>query len=149
VVWLRPGATGSGAVDGALVVKRLEALGIPFGRAVAVDMEGDVNPQYLMGFSATLAAADFRTLVYGQTSTVFSNPPCSGYWAADWTGKAEDYPGPNVVMTQYRSAGGYDVDYVSGPAVALLWDTHAGLAWQQLAAKQLAALVANLRGHGA
>ncbi len=72
--------TDSGAIHAAL-----EALGVPYGCTVAVDIETRVYGPYLEELDELLAR-QWPLMTYGSLSTIVHNPLTSGgRWAAHWT----------------------------------------------------------------
>jgi hypothetical protein len=106
-IWV-PGPGASASADAWAIAEELYKLGVKRGNAVAVDLEEAVAPGYLRQLHNRLNFLDYVLWVYGQASTIFGNPPCDGYWVADWTGNPHEYPHDNVRATQYTSGNAYD-----------------------------------------
>jgi hypothetical protein len=114
----------SGSADAAGPVAWLRAHHAPAGSAVGLDFEAAVDGAYVQSFDAAIKAAGYATVLYGQQSTVLSNPaPSGGYWVGDWDGVDDD---PGWTGKQYEDTGAYDLSDFS-PA-APLWDTQAATA---------------------
>lgn len=85
----RVNSPASAAADAPLILAKLEELGVPPGRAVALDGEMRIFPAYLEELNELLAA--YRLVDYGSLSFVTANPITSGgRWAADWTNRIAD-----------------------------------------------------------
>ena len=55
------------------------------------------------GFYNAMRWGGYRVWLYGSASSVFGNPPCDGYWVADYTGQEFMFPHSKVVATQYEA----------------------------------------------
>lgn len=91
--------------DAWAALKALEALGVPAGKGIrtALDLETAVAPKYVTAYGAILKWAGFYVHPYGSASTIFGNPPLSGYWVADYTGVPFEFAHSEVRMTQYTN----------------------------------------------
>lgn len=88
--------------DAFTALRGLYNMGVPKGVYTALDMEGVIAPGYVTGYWNALSWAGYKVFVYGQASTVFSNPKCNGYWAAEWAGKGPFMiNSPRCRITQY------------------------------------------------
>jgi hypothetical protein len=74
----------AGAAEGAEAVNALRALRVPEDSYTAIDLEGRRDRTYVDAFGGVLAAAGYRTWVYGSRDSVFGNPPLNGYWVAEY-----------------------------------------------------------------
>lgn len=84
-IWVPSPGNKSGLKDGAEAVAALQQLKVPAGSFTVVDMEAMRDRTYVEHFAETLhAGGGYRLWVYGSRSTVFGNPPCNGYWVADY-----------------------------------------------------------------
>lgn len=101
-IWVN---SGGGDTDGDACLAALQALQVPTGAWVAVDMETRVDSYYIDHFGAILANAGYDVWVYGSASTVFRNPPLRGYWVADYAGI-----GPFMYMHSLVRATQYEAD---------------------------------------
>jgi hypothetical protein len=101
----------TGGQDATEVAGELNKLNVPFTQAIALDMETVVAPTYVDSFRAQLAAEGFPYLwVYGSADTVFGNPPCNGYWVAEFvaSGLPFMFNHADVRATQFRAGGVID-----------------------------------------
>lgn len=119
-----PQSWQQGQNDGMIAVAWMHAHSVPAASAVGLDYEDAQNAQYLQGFEAAVLAYGYKTLLYGQTSTVYGNPrPSAGYWGANWNGIP--HLNPKDCATQYISdtmlGEPYDLSLLSDSLV--LWDT--------------------------
>src|SRR5215468_808046 len=104
-IWVQSApASGNGHAEAFSAMVALFRIGCPPGSAVALDLETAVSPAYVTAFAAPLRWAGFYVWVYGSKSTVFSNPPCDGYWVADYTG-APHFPAGKAVRACQWQAG--------------------------------------------
>lgn len=101
-VFVRSGP-GNGTSDAFAALQQMYRLGVPKGTTVAYDLETQVQGAMVTGFRNALRWAGYRVWIYGSASSVFGNPPCDGYWVADYTGQAFMYPHSKVVATQYEA----------------------------------------------
>lgn len=102
-------ANQTGAADAEQVAAELGRLNVPYTNAVALDMETVVSPEYVNAFNTELKAKGYdHVWVYGSASTVFGNPPCAGYWVADFTGDAFMFDHADVRATQFKSGAVID-----------------------------------------
>lgn len=94
--------------------------GQPRGTLIGLDLEDAVNPAYLDAFDAALVAGGYRTVAYGQLSTITGNPrPSGGFWVGEWDGVDAD---PSWTGKQYESLPAFDRSAFA--AAAPLWDRH-------------------------
>lgn len=96
-------ASYGAAQDGQNILDRLRVLGVPKKTAVVIDMETRVGIEYLTKLHRIIRDGGYYLWVYGSESTVFQNPPCDGYWVADYTGKMFQFKHKAVRGTQYAS----------------------------------------------
>lgn len=87
-VWVydpaRPG-TDNGIIDGHKAVAQLQALKVPTGVAVSLDMETHEDAAYVDGARSVIASTGYWTSVYGSLDFIRANPRWGGgYWVADW-----------------------------------------------------------------
>jgi hypothetical protein len=106
-------ASANGTADAFAALERLYAIGAPRGIPVAWDMESAVAEAYLNEVDAVMSWAGFLVWVYGQASTVFRNPECHGYWAADWKGTPFMESHSAIRATQYASGPEIDSSEVT------------------------------------
>jgi len=100
---------GNGTGDGFAALAQLYRLGVPKGCNVVYDLETLVYGAMVTAFRNVLAWGGYHTWVYGSADYVFGNPPCDGYWVADYTGQPFMYPHSAVRATQYEAGvDGYD-----------------------------------------
>jgi hypothetical protein len=118
-IWVG-GLAGAGEAKDAIAA--LRDLGVPKSVYTVLDMEGRVDKTYVENFGQALQAAGYKVWVYGQASTVFSNPRLNGYWVADYADKGPFmYDHRHVRATQYAAGQEYDSStvrdwtYKSGP----------------------------------
>jgi hypothetical protein len=116
------GAAG-GAAEGAAALAWAKAHHMPPADMIVIDMETDIDADYVNNFAAADGA--HVTCVYGSTSTVFSNPRQSGgYWVANYV-----RTGPFVYAgswaTQYSdpAINGTPYDLSALSTVVHMWDT--------------------------
>lgn len=115
---------GDPVADAKFSVGWLKGHGVPAGSTLALDYEARVDGVYLRAFDKIVVAAGYKTMVYGQLSTILDNPkPSGGYWIAHWTGTAHMEPG--AAATQWSGSGpfggAYDPNLVADSTP--LWDT--------------------------
>jgi hypothetical protein len=105
----------NGVNDGFAALRQLYNIGAPRGIAVAIDLEEAVNAAYVNAFAAVMHYAGNYTWCYGSASTVFRNPACNGYWAADYLDSREPYMynHPDIRATQYTDGTEYDSSLVT------------------------------------
>lgn len=111
----------TGTNDASAVAAELVRLNVPFTNAVALDMETVVAPNYVNDFRAQLHAEGYPYVwVYGSADSVFDNPPCSGYWVAEYPpgGQPFMYNHPEVRATQFKAGAVVDTSTVKD------WDYH-------------------------
>lgn len=81
----RADSAAAAVTDNGAIHAALEALGVPYGATVVVDIETRVYTAYLEELNELLLH-QWPLMVYGSLSTVVHNPLTSGgRWAADWT----------------------------------------------------------------
>ena len=109
-IWVRsdPGGAEQGSAEAGNVLHRLYLLGARPGCTVALDLETAVAAPYVKAFHSVLSFFGYHVWVYGSRTTVFGNPPCDGYWVADYTGTPHFPAGNAVRACQWQS--GPDVD---------------------------------------
>lgn len=116
---------GNGEEDGLEAVAQLARLNVPKGTTVAYDLETLVYGAMVTAFYNVLRRRGFYVWVYGSADYVLGNPPCSGYWVADYDNQPEMYPGKHIVAKQYLpNDEGWDWSEVKGWQV-----THRIKAW--------------------
>lgn len=108
-------------------VAMMHDLAAPEGSIIWLDVEGLHQPAAVNAFANRVHAWKFFTGVYGQESTVFSNPPRSGYYVALFDKVGRLYEHPHSIAKQYADkavvTGGLEADLsVFGDHVPL-WDT--------------------------
>jgi hypothetical protein len=111
----------SGPDEGEACLTALKKLGVPTGTPVVADMETRVDRTYLDNFGAVLAAAGYKTWVYGSASTVFANPQLNGYWVADFTDSPFMHSHPGVRATQWASGEDFDSSLIKWWQYYHLW----------------------------
>jgi hypothetical protein len=93
--------------DAGNLIAACDAIGLPKGKLVALDLESAVDAQYVSYMDAQVTEAGWKLVIYGQLSTVVGNPkPSGGYWVGNWDGKADD---PSWTGKQYKDVGPYDL----------------------------------------
>jgi hypothetical protein len=116
-----------GDVQAREALKQLAAIGCPDHVTVALDMETGQDPIQVDQWGKVMHGAHFLTMVYGSTSTLFANPPRSGYWVADPRDHAHLYEHPLVLATQWaldtKDDNGQSCDRSVIRADVQLWDT--------------------------
>ena len=95
---------------------RLFVLGVPKGSPVVLDLETAIDAPYVHGFYQVIKWAGYKLWVYGSLDFVVRNPPCDGYWVADYTGV------PHMAITGFTKATQY--------ATGLKWDFSLVKYWQ-------------------
>ena len=115
-----PGYPGA-ATHALAALVALDRLGVPPGHPVCIDMEMAVDPDFVDAFTVIMNFAKFWCVVYGSASKVFGNPVRGGYWVADWTGAAHQYPHPGVVATQFEALPTMDVSVITSTFLGQLW----------------------------
>jgi hypothetical protein len=106
---------GNGEDDGFAALQRLYQLGVPKGATVAYDLETLVYGAMVTAFWNVLRHHGYYVWVYGSADFIFGNPPCSGYWVAEYTGQPFMYPHSRVAATQYEAGeAGWDWSEVKG-----------------------------------
>jgi hypothetical protein len=90
------------AADAFTALRGLFLMGARPGCLTALDLEGAIDPPYVLRYGAVMRFAGFKVLPYGEQSTIFKNPPLDGRWVA-WYRNIGPFmaPGPGVAMTQY------------------------------------------------
>jgi Domain of unknown function (DUF1906) len=123
-IWV-PGNPGNGPADGKAAVAALKALGVPPGSIVVVDMETRRDKEYVTNFNAEIQAEGYKLWVYGSVATVFGNPPCNGYWVADYGISMADVTHvlqlPHVRAVQYATSAGFDTSLVKAWTEGEMW----------------------------
>lgn len=99
--------------EAAVAVMMLHRLGVAAGSPVAIDMETSVDPDYVDIFTEYVNLYNYWCVVYGSTSTLFANPRRGGYWAATLNGREEMLPGADIVATQWKDFGAYDMSLIT------------------------------------
>jgi hypothetical protein len=94
---------GNAVADATSALISLYSLGVPKNKAMALDLETQVNPSFVNEFVGIMNWVGYKVWVYGSASTVFKNPPGNGYWVADYTGSPFMYNHAKVRATQYAS----------------------------------------------
>lgn len=94
--------------DGAAILDRLHALGVPKRTAVVVDLETRVHPEYVGKLQGIVNRGGYFLWPYGSASTLFGNPAANGYWVADYTGKRFMYSHRGTRATQYAEGTAID-----------------------------------------
>ena len=122
----KPG-TDNGIIDGHKAVIQCQALKIPSGVAISLDMETHADPAYVNAARSVIASSGYWTSVYASLDYIKSQPRWGdGYWIADWTGSPPD-PADLPAGTwacQYKPAGdGVPWDTSIVWSTAHLWDT--------------------------
>jgi hypothetical protein len=102
----RVNSPASAAEDAPVILAKLEELGVPPGKSVALDGETRIFPAYLEELDELLR--EYKLIDYGSLSYVTSNPVTSGgVWAAEWTNNIMDAAGlighMNIVAVQWAS----------------------------------------------
>lgn len=127
-IWVPSPGNKDGEVDGRQAVDELLALKVPPGSYTVVDMEILRDRTYVERFAATLhEEGGYRLWDYGSRSTVFGNPPCNGWWVADYgISTAEGtrlLEMPHVRAWQYQAniAPGYDASLVKQWTEGGMW----------------------------
>jgi hypothetical protein len=109
------------------IVDLMRELKAPAWSIVWLDMETTINPGLVNGIANEVVAGGFLTGVYGSESTVFANPPRSGYMVALWDGVVSLYEHPHAIAKQYRGnvtdKSGLQVDLDIYADACPLWDT--------------------------
>ncbi len=121
-IYVRSNSGTSGTADAFEALHRLYVLGVPHDKRMALDLETRIAPAYVHEFNDVIQWADYRLWIYGSASTVFSNPPCNGYWVADYAGKGPFmYPHANVLATQWTDGPIYDSSLVTDYKPERFW----------------------------
>jgi hypothetical protein len=109
------GSRASGVDDAFAALRMLDDLRVPKGSTVVYDMETLIYGALAGDFWLTLRKYGYYTWLYGSARYVLQNPPCSGYWAADWDDVPKLYHGQHVVAKQYAAnVDGWDLSVVTG-----------------------------------
>lgn len=90
-------------------VQALNDLGVPAGKVYSLDLETAIAPDWVRQFADITHHAGWNCMVYGSPSTLFANPPRTGYWVADPTGSPHTYEYPLVRGTQYAWLTAWDL----------------------------------------
>lgn len=114
----------NGRNDGRAIVQQLRDLKVPSGKLVVVDLEESVDKTYVERlYSVVHDQAGYRVWVYGSASTVFQNPPCNGYWVADYVGATPFmYNHRQVRSTQWERGSLYDTSAVLKWTLREFWE---------------------------
>ena len=88
-----------------------------------LDIEAGIDAPYVAAFGAAVAAAGWRTVVYGSAGTLQANPPLDGRVVAEWDNQATIPDMTAAVGHQYASFAAYDLD-VFAPTILPLWEVH-------------------------
>lgn len=116
------------AVQGDDIVAKLKSLGAPRGCIVLLDMETRTDAHLVNGIANVVHAGGYNSGVYGSESTVFGNPPRSGYMVALYDGVEALYEHPHSIGKQYadmvKGPGGLIIDLDVWADSCPLWDTH-------------------------
>lgn len=105
-IWVNNGTSGS--VQAFQCLMQMYERSIPRKSRIVLDMETTVDSIIVSSFYSVMHYFGFKVWTYGSASTVLRNPPCDGYWVADWTGTPHMYPGKMVRATQYESGQLWD-----------------------------------------
>ena len=117
----------NGSDEGEQAWRELHDLGVPKGCVAVLDMEDRHDVTYVEAFGAVLAAAGYKTWVYGSASTVGAMPQLNGYWTADYTGdmatidRLLQHPGVRAVQWAPNVPPGYDVSLVKAWTEGEMW----------------------------
>jgi hypothetical protein len=110
--------------DAHSAVKQLQALGVPKGAPVGLDLETRVNVRYVNIFFGIVRRAGYKILAYGSESTIFQNPACNGRIVALYDG-SQDFPanwgGKAVRGKQYQAGDKVDLDIYRDWVVREFW----------------------------
>lgn len=74
--------TRDGKTDAFTALRGLYNLGVPKGVYTVLDMEGITAPSYVTNYREVMKWAGYKVWVYGQLSTLSTNPKCDGRWGA-------------------------------------------------------------------
>lgn len=116
-----------GEKDGNSCVQQLQALNIPRGCIVGLDMGIRTDDSYRLAFGkAVQSGADnlgWPVLVRGSYDVVFNATGLSGYWVADLTGSPHMVSGKHVMATQWAEdiPPGFDITMWKDSAVRTMW----------------------------
>jgi hypothetical protein len=123
-IWV-PGTPGNGPADGVAAAAALRKLGVPAGCISVLDMEARTDVEYVANFHAQFTVAGYKLWVYGSRSTVFVNPPCNGYWVADYGLTLTEVTGllglPHVRAVQHATSAGFDTSLVKAWTEGEMW----------------------------
>lgn len=118
-IWVG-GMAGRQEAESCLV--QLDALHVPAGKTVALDLEGRVDITYVAAFGAIMQHHGYKVWVYGSADTVFENPQLNGYWVADYAGIGQFmYAHPGTRATQWTDGAKYDQSTVKPWELENLW----------------------------
>lgn len=127
-IWVPSQGNKNGETDGAEALAALRALKVPPDVYTAVDMETLRDRTYVERFAEALGGpGGYRLWVYGSRSMVFANPPCNGYWVADYGLSLLELRNlletPHVRAVQYMAnlAPGYDASLVKAWTEGEMW----------------------------
>ena len=108
-IWVQSGPEADHAIaEAGAAMRQLYRIGAHPGCTVALDLETSDTPAshgYINAFHSVMTFFGYYVWVYGSRSTVLGNPPCDGYWVADYTGSPH-FPAGNAVRA---------CQYVAGP----------------------------------
>lgn len=109
-IWVRsdPHDAAQATSDAIGALDRLYMIGARPGCTVALDLETAVNAAYVNAFHSRMAFFGYHVWVYGSRSAVFGNPPCDGYWVADFTGSPHFPAGKMVRACQWQAGAELD-----------------------------------------
>lgn len=114
-----PGGSAQATTDAQAAVAWATAHGQPKGTLIGLDLEAAVDAVYVTVFDAVVVASGYRTVAYGQLSTIQRNPtPSGGFWVGDWDGVDTD---PSWMGKQWANRPGWDLSAFASDAP--LWDT--------------------------
>jgi hypothetical protein len=121
-IFVAPFGNKDGKNDGQSIVSQLQWLKVTPGCPVVVDMETMVDVTYIEAMWRVVRLDNGHKLfVYGSADTVFGNPPCNGYWIADYTGVEHMYDHVSARATQWTSGPKYDSSLVKPWVMQEFW----------------------------
>jgi len=122
-IWVANFGAKNGINDGSEIVRQLHELGVPKGKLVALDLEESQDTTYVEHCYQVVSGAGYKMWVYGSASTVFANPPCNGYWVADFVQPPAPfmYNHPKARATQWKRGNNYDTSTVLGWTLREFW----------------------------
>lgn len=123
-IWVANFGAKNGRNDGREIVLQLRALGVPKGKLCVVDLEESVDKTYVERlYSVVHDQAGYRVWVYGSSASVFNNPPCNGYWVADYLGTEPFmYDHRQARATQWERGNNYDTSAVFKWTLREFWE---------------------------